>query len=134
VIYLLDTNTCIRYLNQRSTSIAQKLKTTPPRDVAVCSIVKGELFHGAMKSNNPTQTLAKQQFFLSQFQSLPFDDRAADFYGNVKAYLDRLGTPIGPNDLIIACIALANSLTLVTHNTREFNRVVGLQLEDWEII
>jgi tRNA(fMet)-specific endonuclease VapC len=108
------------------------MRTIPPKDLAVCSIVKAELFHGAMKSNNPAQTLAKQQLFLSQFQSLPFDDQAADFYGKVKAYLEKVGTPIGPNDLMIACITLANKLTLVTHNTREFMRVVGLQLEDWE--
>lgn len=70
--------------------------------------------------------------FLSQFQSLPFDVQAAEVYGSVKAYLDKLGTPIGPNDLMIASISLANKLILVTHNMREFNRVLWLQLEDWE--
>lgn len=65
--------------------------------------------------------------------SLPFDDRAADEYGRIRAYLARLGTPIGPNDLLIAAIALANNATLVTHNTTEFNRVPGLTIVDWEM-
>src|SRR5437016_13074261 len=65
-----------------------------------------------------------------QFVSLPFDDRAAEEYGKLRAHLAALGTPIGPNDLLIAAIALANRLTLVTHNTVEFSRVPGLVLED----
>lgn len=134
MIYLLDTNTCIRHLNQRATSVSKKLRTIPPTDIAVCSIVKAELFHGAMKSNNQSQTLAKQQLFLQPFQSLPFDDRAALVYGKIKADLDRSGTPIGSNDVLIASIALANNLILVTHNTREFSRVAILSLEDWETL
>ena len=64
--------------------------------------------------------------------SLPFDDRAAEEYGKVRSHLAVLGTPIGPNDLMIAAIALANHMTLVTHNTAEFSRVPGLTLEDWQ--
>jgi len=96
-------------------------------------VVKAELFHGAMKSQNPANTLAKQNAFLNQFISLPFDDRAAEVYGQVKANLERLGQPIGPNDFLIAAIALANNLTLVTHNSTEFSRVLGLRLQDWEV-
>jgi tRNA(fMet)-specific endonuclease VapC len=70
--------------------------------------------------------------FLNQFVSLPFDDIAAEIYGRERARLTLVGTPIGANDLLIACIALANGLTLVTHNTREFSRINGLRLEDWE--
>ena len=132
MIYLLDTNTCIRHLNQRATSVSRKLRTIPPTDIAVCSIVKAELFHGAMKSNNPSQTLAKQQLFLQPFLSLPFDDQAAVVYGKIKADLERAGMPIGSNDVLIASIALANNLILVTHNTREFSRIANLSLEDWE--
>ena len=85
-----------------------------------------------MRSNNPTQTLRIQQAFLVQFQSLPFDDQAGLIHGRIRAQLAERGTPIGPNDLLIAAITLANDLTLVTHNIREFNRVEGLQIEDWE--
>lgn len=131
--YLLDTNTCIRYLNQRSKSVIQQLHNTPETDIAVCSVIKAELYFGAMKSQNPSNTLAKQRNFVERFVSLPFDDLAADIYGRIRADLERAGTPIGANDLMIASIALANDLTLITHNTREFSRVSGLQLEDWEL-
>jgi tRNA(fMet)-specific endonuclease VapC len=131
--YLLDTNTCIRYLNRRSTFIIRKLGSLSPDDIAVCSIVKAEMFAGAGKSNTPQQTRAKQEFFLNRFVSLTFDDKAADVYGTIRAQLEKAGTPIGPLDTLIAAIALTNSLILVTHNTGEFGRVAGLKFEDWEI-
>jgi tRNA(fMet)-specific endonuclease VapC len=96
-------------------------------------VVKAELFYGAMKSQRPEQTLAKQQCFLATFHSLPFDDEAALIFAKIRADLQRQGQPIGPYDMQIAAIALANDLTLVTHNTREFSRVNGLKLADWEI-
>ena len=130
--YLLDTNTCIRYLNGQSIGVLQRLRTLPSNEVVVCSVVKAELFYGAMKSTNPDRTLAEQKLFLSAFLSFPFDDRAAEIYGRIRAELARKGTPIGPNDLMIAAIALAHDVTLVTHNTDEFSRISGLRLEDWE--
>ena len=131
--YLLDTNTCIRYLNGRGIGVLRRLQALPPQEVRVCSIVKAELFYGAMKSTNPLQSLAKQQAFLNQFVSLFFDDQSAEIYGRIRAQLAVLGTPIGPNDFMIAAIALAHDLTLVTNNTREFGRISGLHIEDWEI-
>lgn len=130
--YLLDTNTCIRYLNGRSESIRQHIESTSPQDILICSIVKAELFYGSQKSHYPEKNLAKQQRFLNCFQSLPFDDGAAAVYGQIRAQLERSGTPIGPNDLLIAAIAISNQVTLVSHNTREFKRIDLLQLEDWE--
>lgn len=130
--YLLDTNTCVRYLNQRSEPIIQKLAELDPEDIVLCSVVKAELFYGAQRSVHRDQTLATQREFLKQFVSLPFDDHAADLYGQIRARLEAQGTPIGPNDLMIAAIALAHQLTLVTHNTREFGRITGLNIEDWE--
>ena len=73
-----------------------------------------------------------QKSFLSQFVSLPFDDSCAEIYGKVRADLAKAGTPISSNDLQIASIALANNLILVTHNVREFSRIEGLKIEDWE--
>ena len=130
--YLLDTNVCVRYLNGRSPAVRERIRTTNREDIVVCSVVKAELFYGAMRSNNPQRNLARQQQFLNLFVSLPFDDLSALVYGEIRAQLTALGTPIGPNDLQIAAIALANNLILVTHNTREFSRVDGLQIEDWE--
>ncbi len=70
--------------------------------------------------------------FFNGFVSLPFDDRASEATGTIRADLERQGTPIGPNDLLIAAIALANNAILVTHNSREFGRVARLKIEDWE--
>jgi tRNA(fMet)-specific endonuclease VapC len=131
--YLLDTIVCVMYLNGRSTSVRDRLHSIDLEEMAVCSIVKAELFYCAMRSNNPTRTLARQQEFLAGFASLPFDDEAAIVCGRMRARLASAGTPIGTCDLLIAAIALASNLTLVTHNTREFGRVDGLQVEDWEV-
>lgn len=130
--YLLDTNACIRYLNGQSENLRQQIATKKPQEIVLCSVVKAELFYGARKSNNPQRSLAKQQQFVNHFVSLPFDDKSAEEYSQIRADLEKIGTPIGPNDLLIAAIAVANDITLVTHNTREFSRVKGLEIEDWE--
>jgi len=130
--YLLDTNTCIRYLNRRSIAVVNRLHNTPESEIAVCSVVKAELYFGAMKSQNREHTIQGQRVFVARFISLPFDDAAADYYAVIRADLAQKGTPIGGNDLMIAAIALANGLILITHNTREFGRVSNLQIEDWE--
>jgi tRNA(fMet)-specific endonuclease VapC len=122
VAYLLDTNVCVIYLNGKSPLLQQRFNSTPVAEILVCAVAKGELFYGSRRSNNPTKSLQIQQQFLAQFASLPFDDAAAVVYGEIRAALAQAGTPIGPNDL-----------TLVTHNTREFSRVQGLKLADWEI-
>ena len=129
--YLLDTNTCIYFLNERSDPLTRRIKTTHPREIVVCSVVKAELFYGALKSARPVENLRKQQEFLQTFDSLPFDDRAADEYGRIRARLEKAGTPIGPNDLLIAAIAIAHDVTVVTHNLGEFKRVEGIKVEDW---
>ncbi|MGB3309369.1 MAG: type II toxin-antitoxin system VapC family toxin [Nodosilinea sp.] len=131
--YLLDTNVCVMYLNGRSASVRDRLLATPVEEIAVCSVVKAELFYGACRSNNPKRTLERQQAFLARFVSLPFEDEAALLAGRIRANLASAGTPIGSYDLQIAAIALTNNLTLVTHNTREFERVDRLQIEDWEV-
>ncbi len=131
--YLLDTNTCIRYVNGRSPQIRAKLPTIPRADVAVSAITKAEMFYGSAKSQTPEQSLKKQLEFLETVKSLPFDDATATEYGRLRAYLEKQGTPIGGNDLLIAATALAHDLILATHNTDEFGRVPGLKVEDWEV-
>ena len=130
--YLLDTNTCIRYLNRRSDAIRLKLPTISARDIVVCSVVRAELAYGAAKSQTPAVSAAKQQAFLRPYATLPFDDAAAQEFGRIRSVLDAAGTPIGPYDMQIAAIALVHGLIVVTHNVREFSRVPGLQIEDWE--
>lgn len=131
--YLLDTNACIVYFRNFQSGVRRKLESLPKSEIAVCSIVKAEMFYGSMKSQNPQKSLKEQNEFLDQFQSLPFDDEAALIFGELRADLAKKGTPIGAYDLQIAAIALANDLTLVTHNTKEFGRIGNLKLEDWEI-
>jgi tRNA(fMet)-specific endonuclease VapC len=130
--WMLDTNACIRYLNGRALKLKQRIDAASPNDLLVCSVVKAELFFGAAQSSSPTTTLQRQKEFLAHFASLAFDDMAADAYGPIRAELNARGTPIGPNDLLIASIAVVNGVTLVTHNVNEFGRVKGLIIEDWE--
>ncbi len=129
---LLDTNTCIRFINGRSPAIRERLLAMPEADIAMSAIVQAEMYTGSAKSQTPQRSREIQDEFFRRFVVLPFDSRAAHHYGHIRADLERQGTPIGGNDLLIAATALAHGLTLVTHNTREFGRVPGLQVEDWE--
>ncbi|MBL8148040.1 MAG: type II toxin-antitoxin system VapC family toxin [Anaerolineae bacterium] len=130
--YLLDSNTCIMHLTGRSASVSQQILAHPDEQIVTCAVVKAELFAGAMKSKYPERSLNIQRAFTDRFVSFPFDDAAAVVYGRIRSDLERNGTPIGPNDLLIASIAVSNELILVTHNTREFSRIPSLSIEDWE--
>ena len=104
-------------------------------DVVLCAVVLAELLYGAEHSGaaHRAANLALVASLRQQYLSLPFDESAAEEYGRIRAYLAGQGTPIGPNDLMIAAIARGNGLTLVTHNTKEFSRVPGLNVEDWQV-
>jgi tRNA(fMet)-specific endonuclease VapC len=130
--YLLDTNSCIQFLNGRSEAIRRRLESTQPKEIALCSVVRAELLYGAMKSSRPAENLSRIRSFIEHYSSFPFDDDAARIYGIIRARLERAGKPMGLNDFLIASIALAQGVTLVTHNTREFSRIEELDLEDWE--
>ncbi len=132
MIYLLDTNACISYLNNAASPVRQRLQELGPTTVRVCSIVEAELRFGVEKSARRASNFLKLDRFLSAFNSLPFDSQAAHAYARIRHELSRAGTPIGPNDLMIAAIAITNQAILVTHNVREFSRVEGLRIEDWE--
>jgi tRNA(fMet)-specific endonuclease VapC len=131
--YLLDTNTCIRYINGRAPAIRDRILATPDDDIAISAVTKGEMFAGSGRSQTPQRSRAKQEAFFARFASLPFDDAAAHEFGRIRAGLETAGTPIGPYDMQIAAIALVHGLIVVTHNVREFERVPGLQIEDWEV-
>lgn len=130
--YLLDTNTCIRFLTNRSAAVVGKFRTVPRREITMCDVVKAELFHGAWKSQRREENLRVYQRFCDQYVSFPFEGQAAEIFGRVKADLEKRGLVIGAYDLQIAAIALAQDLVLVTHNVREFSRIEGLLWEDWE--
>lgn len=130
--FLLDTNAWIKILNKQACSIKDKFSMTHPSDIVLCSVVKSELYFGAYKSVHRTENLKLLNELFMQFNSLYFNDKAAEICGNIRAHLAKLGTPIGPYDLQIAGIALANNIILVTHNTKEFSRITDLRIEDWE--
>lgn len=128
--YLLDTNTCIAFLKGNQT-VVEKIRTIGIENLCLCSIVKAELWFSACKSQRVTANQAVLKEFFAQFSSLAFDDNSIEHYGEIRALLSKAGKPIGANDFLIAAIAKANQLTLITNNTREFIRVPDLLLEDW---
>jgi tRNA(fMet)-specific endonuclease VapC len=131
--YLLDSNPCIGYIRGKNALIRQNFALHPASDITMCSVVLSELIHGALKSSDLVKNKAAVLRFTRPYQSLPFDDRAAHEYSLLRRDLESRGLPISGNDMMIAAIALANSLTLVTHNTAEFSRVPNLSIEDWEV-
>jgi tRNA(fMet)-specific endonuclease VapC len=133
MIYLLDTNVCVHLLNEKHPNILQHFCQHIPADIALCSVVKAELLYGARRGQRAEANLRLLKTFFAPLQSLPFDDECAEKYGQIHADLLSQGKPIGPNDTMIAATALAHNATLITHNTREFSRVAGLRIEDWEL-
>ena len=130
--YLLDTNARIVYPKSAASPIRARLEKLKPADVFLCSVVKSELLHGAEKYGNRERRLAILAETFAPYASLPFDDAAAATYSRIRNELEAAGNVIGPNDLMIAAIAQTHQLTVVTHNTTEFGRVTGLQIEDWQ--
>lgn len=130
VKFLLDTNTCIFILNHRPPQVAERFAEHPIGSIGVSSITAAELSFGMHKSGS-AKNLERLKHFLTPLRILPFDDTAASVYGRVRAELQARGTPIGPLDTLIGAHALALEVTLVTNNTREFQRIDGLVLEDW---
>lgn len=109
----------------------KRLLSTQPEKVVLCSVVKAELLFGARNSTHVDTNLQKVAAFVEPFESYPFDDIAAENYGLIRTQLQREGTLIGANDLMIAAIALCRNAILVTRNQREFARIPGLRLEVW---
>ena len=129
--FLLDTNAWIHYLKAPASPIRAKLAKLTPADIVLCSVVKAELLHGAEKYGQRDRRLAVLAGTFAPYRSIPFDDASAAIFGRIRHELETLGTMIGPLDLQIAAICLANGLTLVTSNVSEFSRVPGLVVEDW---
>ncbi|MDX1945743.1 MAG: type II toxin-antitoxin system VapC family toxin [Pirellulaceae bacterium] len=128
--YLLDTNTCIEYLRRSNSRLVARIEKARRRRVRLCSIVVSELYYGAHCSSDQAGNVAVIDELLETLISLQFDDRAVRNFGQLRRTLESTGSIIGPFDLQIAPIALANDLTVVTHNISEFTRVPGLAVED----
>jgi tRNA(fMet)-specific endonuclease VapC len=132
--YLLDTNTCIQCLRTKGSPLVKaRLAAHSSADIALAAVTLGELLYGAERGANPAKALAQTDAFIRQFVCLPVDEAVARVYAPVRADLASQGQSIGPNDTLIAAVALTHGLILVTHNTKEFSRIPTLTLEDWEV-
>ena len=127
---LLDTNICIYIINAKPPAVLARFKQYRMGDIGLCSVVAAELAFGVAKSGSPRNRQALEMF-LAPLTILPFDAAAVWAYGDLRADLDRRGTPIGSLDTMIAAHALSLQVLLVTNNTREFAKVPGLQLDNW---
>lgn len=128
--YMLDTNMCI-YAQKNIPQVIEKIKNNFQYGVAISSITLAELEFGVQASANIEKNTIALYKFLSIVEILDFDSSSAAEYGKIRADLKRKGTPIGNMDMLIAAHAKSEDLIVVTHNTREFERIEGLQLEDW---
>jgi tRNA(fMet)-specific endonuclease VapC len=128
--YMLDTNIVIYVIKRRPVELLDIFNAHAGL-MCISSITLAELFHGAEKSAMISHNLRKVEDFVSRLEVLPYDDNAAAHYGNIRADLEKKGTPIGVNDLHISGHARSESLILITNNMREFARVEGLRLKNW---
>lgn len=132
MVRLLDTNTCVAIIRHEPKAL-ERYRQTLPSEVVVPWVVCAELFYGAYLSQEPQKNLRKVRNFLAPLGTPEADEGAAVTYGRIRSDLRSQGQTMGSNNVIIAAVALAGSFTLVTHNTKEFSRVHGLNLEDWLI-
>ena len=133
MIYFLDTNICIYFLNNSSKNVSSHLIKTSASNIKIPSMVAAELLYGAEKSLKRENNLKLFKTFLSVFEIISFDEQASECYAGIRAELERKGQTIGSNDLVIAATVLAKGGVLVTHNTPEFSRIKKLKTADWTV-
>jgi len=124
-------NACIDYLTARYPKVVERIQGSSPEDLFLSVVVVAELRYGADHSARRRRNHARIDALIGEIEPLDFDLRAAATYGRVRARLEASGTPIGPNDMLIAAHALSRGLTVITDNTAEFGRVKGLKVDNW---
>ncbi len=129
--FALDTNSVIYFLKGDFPGLADRMKSYPSRMITVPEMVRAELLYGVAKSQQRERNARKLRAFLAPLEKLPFWGDAVDAYATIRCELEEKGQLIGPNDLVIAATCVAHNVTLVTRNTREFERVRGLKTVDW---
>jgi len=129
--YMLDTNICIYIIKGKPSCVAGRILECEPGEIVISSICYSELMAGVEKSSCPEKNRIALMRFLTSIPILAYDGLSGDYYGRIRADLERKGTPIGPMDQLIAAHAMAEGCVLVTNNTREFERIPGLELENW---
>lgn len=129
--FLLDTNICIYIIKKKPLQVLERFAQHRVGDIGISSVTLSELVHGVAKSARPEQNHRALEAFIVPLLIAPYDEAAAFHYGEIRADLERAGTPIGAMDLMIAAHARSLGLVLVSNNLREFERVQGLRLENW---
>lgn len=128
--HLLDTNTCIYIINRRPPQVAEKFSEFPPDAIGLSAITLAELRYGVEKSGSKRNAEVLEAF-IAPLEVVAFEPAVTLTYARIRSELEKRGMPIGAMDLLIAAHALSLGLTLVTHNSKEFDRVEGLKVENW---
>ncbi len=128
---MLDTNICIYIIKQQPESVLKRFLEYQVGDISISAITLSELHYGVAKSKRREKNSSALEEFLIPLEILPFDEEAAQAYGDIRTSLEKAGTPLGAMDMLIAAHAVSQGLGLVTNNTREFSRVSSLTIVDW---
>ncbi len=129
--YFLDTNICVYFLKGLYSAVLDHIQNTNPNTIKIPSLVKAELLYGAEKSQHKSKNLTNINRFLEPFEIISFDDECSIIYSKIRATLELEGSVMGPNDYIIAATTVAKNGILVTNNTKEFQRIKNLKIENW---
>jgi len=128
---MLDTNICIYIIREKPIKVLKKLRTFDVTDIAISAITHSELEYGVAKSSRRKDNLEALNKFLSPVEIVPYDDKAAAYYGEIRNYLEKKGAIVGAMDMLIGAHAKSIPVTLVTNNLREFKKIPGLRAENW---
>ena len=129
--YMLDTNTCIYIIKRKPDMVIERFKRTKISQIGISSITLSELLYGVSKSSKPEQNQVALVQFVAPLEILPYGDGSAQYYGDLRADLEKQGTPIGSLDMLIAAHALSIGCILVTNNEKEFVRISNLKIDNW---
>ena len=129
--YMLDTNICIYIIREKPIKVLKKLRTFDLADIVISAITHSELEYGVAKSNKQEENREALIKFLAALEILPYDDRAAADYGQIRNHLEKKGALVGAMDMLIGAHARSIPVILVTNNVKEFKRIPGLRVENW---
>ncbi len=129
--FILDTNICIYIIKQKPSGVIERFKRAEISQIGISSITLSELLYGVSKSSKPEQNQIALTQFVAPLEILPYGNEAAQYYGDLRAQLEKQGTPIGSLDMLIAAHALSIDCTLVTNNEKEFIRIPNLKIDNW---
>jgi tRNA(fMet)-specific endonuclease VapC len=129
--FMLDTNTCIYIIKRKPRDVIRRFKRIEISQIGISSITLSELLYGVSKSSRPEQNQLALIQFIAPLEILPYGDEAAQYYGDIRAHLEKQGAPIGSLDMLIAAHALSIPCTLVTNNEKEFIRIPNLKIVNW---